>query len=64
MSCARSNPARENVRMPAMLMQTLVENAIKHGIAPLNHGGTLHIAARTVGKKSLHIEIGNPRPIG
>jgi sensor histidine kinase YesM len=55
-------PGVENVRVPAMLMQTLVENAIKHGIAPLKHGGTLHISARTVGKE-LHIEIGNPRPM-
>ncbi len=52
----------ESVRIPALLMQTLVENAIKHGIAPLKHGGTLHIAARVVGKHLL-LEIGNPRPV-
>jgi sensor histidine kinase YesM len=52
----------ESVRIPALLMQTLVENAIKHGIAPLKHGGTLRISARVVGKHLL-VEIGNPRPV-
>ncbi len=55
-------PAAQHVRVPAMLMQTLVENAIKHGIAPLKHGGTLRISARVV-EKNLHIDIGNPRPM-
>ncbi len=52
----------ESVRIPALLMQTLVENAIKHGIAPLKHGGTLRICARVVDKQLL-LEIGNPRPV-
>jgi hypothetical protein len=55
-------PAAQNVRIPAMLMQTLIENAIKHGIAPLKHGGTLRISARVAGKE-LTIEIRNPRPV-
>ena len=41
---ARDLPGAESVRIPALLMQTLVENAIKHGIAPLKHGGTLRIS--------------------
>ena len=41
----------ESVRIPALLMQTLVENAIKHGIAPLKHGGTLRISARVADKQ-------------
>jgi sensor histidine kinase YesM len=52
----------ESVRIPALLMQTLVENAIKHGIAPLKHGGTLRISARVV-DKHLQLEIGTPRPV-
>jgi sensor histidine kinase YesM len=55
-------PGAESVRIPALLMQTLVENAIKHGISPLKHGGTLRIAARIVDKHLL-LEIGNPRPV-
>jgi len=54
-------PGVETVRIPALLMQTLVENAIKHGIAPLKHGGTLRIRARVLDKHLL-LEIANPRP--
>lgn len=56
-------PGALDARIPGMLMQTLVENAIKHGIAPLRHGGTLHISARVV-EKELIIEVSNPRPVG
>jgi LytS/YehU family sensor histidine kinase len=55
-------PAALNARIPSMLLQTLVENAIKHGIAPLKLGGHLHISARVLDKQLL-IEIGNPRPV-
>jgi Histidine kinase len=49
------------VRIPVMLLQTIVENAIKHGIAELPQGGTLHIRAR-VGSDGLEVEVENPRP--
>jgi hypothetical protein len=41
--------AREapNVRIPPMLLQTLVENALKHGIARRPQGGEVAISART-----------------
>ncbi|MBV2208782.1 MAG: histidine kinase [Thermomonas sp.] len=32
--------------LPAMMLQTLVENAIKHGLEPRTHGGTVWIRAR------------------
>jgi LytS/YehU family sensor histidine kinase len=47
-------------RIPVMLLQTLVENAIKHGIAPLVEGGRLEIAAKVVANE-LVIRVTNPR---
>jgi LytS/YehU family sensor histidine kinase len=54
-------PEARTVRIPIMLLQTLVENAIKHGIAQLKEGGTLRIAAHVV-EKELLLEVFNPRP--
>ncbi len=53
-------PATRSARVPAMLLQTLVENAIKHGVAPLKEGGTLRIVARM--EKKLVLQVVNPRP--
>jgi hypothetical protein len=49
------------VRIPLMLLQTLVENAIKHGIAELPAGGVLRICA-AVKDDMLNLEVENPRP--
>jgi hypothetical protein len=49
------------VRIPVMLLQTLVENAIKHGIAELPSGGVLRISA-VVKDDILNLEVENPRP--
>ena len=38
--------ALRNTPMPAMMLQTLVENAIKHGLEPRTGGGTVWIRAR------------------
>ena len=54
-------PAASAIRIPVMLLQTLVENAIKHGIAPLRQGGTLRIGARVVDSE-LILQVVNPRP--
>jgi LytS/YehU family sensor histidine kinase len=50
-----------SVPVPAMLLQTLVENAIKHGIAELKEGGTVRISARVDGPE-LRLRVENPRP--
>lgn len=47
--------------IPVMLLQTLVENAIKHGIAELPSGGLLRISA-VLENEMLNVEIENPRP--
>ena len=55
-------PEATQARIPVMLIQTLIENAIKHGIAELKEGGTLRIEAHVVNAE-LTIRIINPRPI-
>jgi sensor histidine kinase YesM len=57
------HPAVLEHSIPPMLIQTLVENAIKHGIAPLPEGGTVRI---TVQKRSdgLHIHVRNTGTLG
>lgn len=54
-------PQAREVRIPVMMLQTLVENAIKHGIAELPNGGLLRIYAWTAGG-ALLLEVENPRP--
>jgi hypothetical protein len=49
------------VNIPVMLLQTLVENAIKHGIAQLPSGGLLRVSA-TVQNETLVLDVENPRP--
>ena len=49
------------VQVPVMLLQTLVENAIKHGIAELPTGGLLKISVE-LHNDVLMVEITNPRP--
>jgi sensor histidine kinase YesM len=55
-------PEATQTRVPVMLIQTLIENAIKHGIAELKAGGTLRIEAHFVNAE-LTIQIRNPRSI-
>jgi hypothetical protein len=40
-----------DARMPSMVLLTLVENAIKHGLNPLPQGGLIRIAARALADK-------------
>jgi two-component system LytT family sensor kinase len=37
------------LRIPTMIVQTLVENAVKHGVAPLTDSGRIEISARREG---------------
>lgn len=54
-------PGAQVVSIPAMLLQTLAENAIKHGIAELPQGGRLKLAAK-VESGVLLLNVENERP--
>ena len=49
-------PAIESARIPGLLLQPLVENALKYGVAPTIRPVTISVRARSEGG-SLHIEI-------
>ena len=53
------SPEAQSLRLPPMLLQILVENAIKHGISRRPEGGTLTVRARSDGE-ALHLEVSNP----
>lgn len=52
------DPEAENFLIPPMMLQTLVENGIKHGISNLVEGGILQVVAYEKDEK-LHIDIKN-----
>jgi len=45
--------AAQEAMVPSLLLQPLVENALKYAIAPSETGGTLHIGARLIGQRLL-----------
>jgi two-component system, LytTR family, sensor histidine kinase AlgZ len=47
-------------RVPPLLIQPLIENAVKHGVADRVEGGTIRLAARRHGDV-LEIDVRNPR---
>lgn len=52
------DPASKHYMLPPLMLQTLVENGIKHGISTLKNGGQIGILSRVEDKK-LHIQIRN-----
>lgn len=49
-------PALQEIEIPPMMLATLVENAIIHGVGPLPEGGSIRIRARTAADR-LVIEV-------
>lgn len=49
------DPALRRMRFPAMALLTLVENAIKHGIDPSCENGSVHVGARRVDPRMVHL---------
>jgi len=52
------DPATESFQVPPLMLQTLVENGIKHGVATLPEGGKISVKA-WLERSSLHIQIRN-----
>jgi hypothetical protein len=52
-----------DVAVPPLILQPLVENAVRHGIATRLDGGTIEIAARRAGPRAV-ISVRNPRDEG
>jgi sensor histidine kinase YesM len=48
--------------LPALTLQPLVENAVKHAVAPRAEGGTLRILARVEPEETLRLEVGDDGP--
>jgi len=59
----RAVEAPSNARVPRLLLQPLVENAVRHGIEPLPGGGTITITVQAH-DGTLVLEVDNPRPAG
>jgi LytS/YehU family sensor histidine kinase len=49
-----TTPETLEALVPALILQPLVENAVKHGIAPLAQGGSIFIDVEVI-KEKLHI---------
>jgi hypothetical protein len=45
----RMEPAASGARVPAMMIQTLVENAVKHGVAGVLNHASVEVSARVAG---------------
>jgi len=54
-------PGLSGLAVPTLLLQPLVENAVRHGVAPRAEGGTVTLAARRDGE-TLVIEVGDDGP--
>ncbi len=50
----------ESAQIPPLSLQVLVENAVKHGVSPLEEGGTVSIGARMQTEKHLEIWVDDP----
>jgi len=56
------SPELRNCLLPPLVLQLLVENAIKHGLDHLPQGGLLHVEARDEGAR-MRLIVGNECPL-
>ncbi len=55
------SPETLDALVPSMLLQPLIENAVRHGVAPVLEGGTIRIESRLEGAQ-LQIQVQNSGP--
>ena len=56
-----ATPAALQCQVPSLILQPLVENAIRHAIAPCSQGGTVRISA-TIAEERLHLLVADDGP--
>lgn len=54
------DPAVQDAKIPPMILQPLLENAVYHGIEPLVEGGTIDVRLEHIGNE-LHLDVRNPK---
>jgi sensor histidine kinase YesM len=60
LSVAIDVPARlRHVRIPSLVLQPLVENAIKHGVSPSRNGGVVEVQAQEIAGRRLQLTVRN-----
>jgi hypothetical protein len=59
---ATVSPDSASVPVPPLILQPLVENAVRHGIATCVEGGTIEIGTRRAGSRAV-IVVQNPRDV-
>ncbi|HEU4820005.1 MAG TPA: histidine kinase [Qipengyuania sp.] len=57
----RIEPPAEQAQIPSMLLQPLVENAIKYGVTPQEEGATISVVAQIVGPR-LRVTVSDTGP--
>jgi two-component system sensor histidine kinase AlgZ len=57
------DPAADSARLPPLILQPLVENAVRHGIEPSPAGGLVRISTERRGAMAV-IRVSNPVPTG
>jgi two-component system LytT family sensor kinase len=57
----RIEPGLESLAVPSLLLQPLVENAVRYAVAPRVEGGTVRLEARREGER-LVLEVGDDGP--
>ncbi|WP_370538216.1 sensor histidine kinase [Ideonella sp.] len=59
----RLDPAADETRLPPLLLQPLIENAVRHGVEPSDRGGRIEIVTRRRRDRVL-ISVTNSVPLG